>query len=57
MRDATEPDPLAAAALRAGSVAAREPLARAAGGASVRELVAASAYRHGAGRPRHVPRG
>jgi hypothetical protein len=34
-------DPLAAAALRAGSVAAREPLARAAGCASVRELVAA----------------
>jgi hypothetical protein len=41
MRDSTEPDPLAAAALRAGSVAAREPLARAAGGTSVRELVAA----------------
>ncbi|HEY7272093.1 MAG TPA: glycosyltransferase, partial [Actinoplanes sp.] len=41
MRDTTDPDPLAAAALRAGSVAAREPLARAAGGASVRELVAA----------------
>ena len=38
MRDT---DSLAAAALRSGSIAAREPLARAAGGGSVRELVSA----------------
>jgi hypothetical protein len=42
MRDTTTPDPLAVAALRAGSVAAREPLARAAGAASARELIAAA---------------
>jgi hypothetical protein len=41
MPDTTEQDPLAIAALRAGSVAAREPLAQAAGGGSARELLAA----------------
>jgi hypothetical protein len=41
MRDTTEQDPVAVAALRAGSIAAREPLARAAGGTSARELIAA----------------
>jgi hypothetical protein len=41
MLDIAEQDPLADAALRAMSVAAREPLARAAGGASARELAAA----------------
>jgi glycosyltransferase involved in cell wall biosynthesis len=42
MRDTTEHDSLTHAALRAGSVAAREPLARAAGAASARELIAAA---------------
>ena len=42
MRDTTEHDPLTLAALRAGSIAAREPLARAAGAASARELIAAA---------------
>jgi hypothetical protein len=41
VRDTTEHDPLAVAALRAGSVAAREPLARAAAGRSTRELIVA----------------
>ena len=41
MGDTTELDPLAVAAVRAGSIAAREPLARAAGGRSARELIAA----------------
>src|SRR4051812_42229107 len=41
MQHSTEPDPRAVAALRAGSVAAREPLATAAGAPSVRELLAA----------------
>jgi hypothetical protein len=38
----SRPEPLAEAALRAGSVAAREPLARAAGAASTRELITAA---------------
>jgi O-antigen biosynthesis protein len=42
MRDTREHDSLTLAALRAGSVAAREPLARAAGGGSARELIAAA---------------
>ena len=42
MRDTNQHHPLAVAALRAGSVAAREPLARAAGAASARGLIAAA---------------
>ncbi len=42
MPKTTEPDRRAVAALRAGSVAAREPLARAATGLSARELIAAA---------------
>jgi O-antigen biosynthesis protein len=42
MRDTTEHDSLTLAALRSRSSAAREPLARAAGAASARELIAAA---------------